>query len=115
MRRSGWILGLGMSLCTAAVVHGQRPNGGERLEKAVRHELVMLQYDGRFDNLAFQIDGARIILLGQVTRPTLRSDAERVIRGVEGVQTIDNKIEVLPLSPNDDRIRLALYRAIYSH
>jgi lipid-binding SYLF domain-containing protein len=87
-----------------------RPN---RLEKEVRHELVMLPYYGVFDNLAFRVDGSTVTLLGQVTRPTLKSDAERVVKSIEGVQSVNNQIEVLPVSPNDDRIRLAVYRAIY--
>jgi hyperosmotically inducible protein len=87
----------------------------ERLAKEVRHELVMLPYYGVFDNLTFKIDGYNVELGGQVTRPTLRSDAERVVKGVEGVEKVVNNIEVLPVSPNDDKIRLAVYRAIYGH
>ena len=84
-----------------------------RLQKEVRHELVMLPYYGVFDNLAFRVDGSTVTLMGQVTRPTLKSDAERVVKDIEGVQTVNNQIQVLPTSPNDDRIRLAVYRAIY--
>jgi len=84
-----------------------------RLEREVRHELVMLPYYGVFDNLAFKVDGYRVTLLGEVIRPTLRSDAEAVVKKVEGVESVDNQIEVLPVSPNDDRIRLAVYRAVY--
>lgn len=84
-----------------------------RLQKEVRHELVMLPYYGVFDNLAFKVDGARVTLLGQVTRPTLKSDAENVVKRIEGVEAVDNQLEVLPLSPNDDRIRMAVYRAVY--
>ena len=67
-----------------------------------------------FDNLVYKVDGAKVTLFGEVTRPTLKSDAENVVKGIEGVESVDNQIEVLPLSPNDDRIRLAAYRAIYS-
>lgn len=81
----------------------------------IRHELVMLPWYGVFDNLAYRVDGGRVTLLGQVTRPTLKSSAERVVRDIEGVEQVINQIEVLPLSPNDDRIRLATYRAIYGH
>lgn len=91
------------------------PRARERLERSVRHELVMLPYHGVFDHLAFRIDGDKVILLGQVTRPTLKTDAARVLKGIEGVESIENQIEVLPLSPNDDRIRLAAYRALYGH
>jgi len=54
-----------------------------------------------------------VTLLGQVRKPTLKSDAERAVKSVEGVDTVDNQLEVLPLSPNDDRLRLRVYRAIY--
>lgn len=85
----------------------------DRLEREVRHELVMLPYYGVFDNLAFKVEGDKVTLLGQVSRPTLKSDAEGVVKKIEGVASVVNEIEVLPLSPNDDRIRQATYRAIY--
>jgi hyperosmotically inducible protein len=87
----------------------------ERLEKEVRHELVMLSFLTVFDNLAFQVDGDKVTLLGQVTQPVLKSDAENAVKRIEGVETVVNNIEVLPLSPNDDRIRRGTYRAIYGH
>jgi hyperosmotically inducible periplasmic protein len=83
------------------------------LEKEVRHELVMLAWLGVFDNLQFQVNGDTVVLSGQVTRPTLQKDAERVVRRIEGVTNVVNNIEVLPLSPFDNRIRLAAYRQIY--
>ncbi|HKX00713.1 MAG TPA: BON domain-containing protein [Bryobacteraceae bacterium] len=88
--------------------------GTERIAREVRHELVMLPYYGVFDNLAYRVNGYDVTLMGQVTRPTLKSDAERVVQKIEGVEHVKNEIEVLPLSPMDDRIRLATYRAIYS-
>jgi hyperosmotically inducible protein len=90
-----------------------QPNS-EKITREVRHELVMLPYYGVFDNLAYRVDGAKVTLFGQVTRPTLKSDAEHAVKKIEGVETVDNEIEVLPLSPNDDQIRRAAYRAIYS-
>ena len=84
-----------------------------RITKEVRHELLMLPYFSVFDNLAYKVDGYNVTLMGQVTRPTLKSDAENVVKRIEGVEHVDNQIEVLPLSPNDDRIRRQLYRAIY--
>jgi len=89
--------------------------GTERITREVRHELVMLPYYGVFDNLAYKVDGFTVTLIGQVTRPTLKSDAENVVKKIEGVEHVKNEIEVLPLSPNDDRIRRAVYRAIYGH
>jgi len=89
--------------------------GYERFVREIRHELVMLPYYGVFDNLAYKVDGYKVTLMGQVTRPTLKSDAERVVKDIEGVEQVTNNIEVLPLSPNDDRIRMAAYRTIYGH
>ena len=86
-----------------------------RIEREVRHELVMLPYYGVFDNLSFRVNGGTVTLMGQVSRPTLKTDAERVVNGIEGVERVVNNVEVLPLSSHDDAIRLATYRAIYGH
>jgi hyperosmotically inducible protein len=85
------------------------------LVKEVRHELIMLPYYSVFDWLQFDAkpDGT-VVLMGEVTRPTLKSDAENVVKGIEGVERVVNQIEVLPLSPNDDRIRMAVYRTLFS-
>lgn len=87
-----------------------------RITREVHHELVMLPYYSVFDNLAYQVQPDRtVVLLGQVVRPTLKKDSEARIRDIEGVERIENKIEVLPTSINDDRLRRSLYRAIYGH
>ena len=88
----------------------------DRIYKEVRHELVMLPYYGVFDNLSYKVDpDGTVTLLGQVARPTLKSDAENVVKRIEGVEKVVNNIEVLPTSFNDDRIRRAAYRAIYGN
>jgi osmotically-inducible protein OsmY len=84
-----------------------------RIAKQVRHELLMLPYYGIFDDLAFRVDDTTVTLFGAVTRPTLKSDAENVVKRIEGVTNVVNKIEVLPPSPMDDQIRRTEYRAIY--
>jgi len=85
----------------------------ERIAREVRHELLMLPYFGVFDNIAFKVEGSTVTLLGQVVRPTLKSDSENVVKHIEGVEKVDNQIEVLPVSPMDDGLRLRLYREIY--
>ena len=87
--------------------------GQDRITREVRHELVMLPNYGVFDNLGYRVDGGTVSLSGQVTRPTLKSDAENVVKGIEGVTRVDNQIEVLPLSSMDDGIRIATYRTIF--
>jgi hyperosmotically inducible periplasmic protein len=108
------LLALAIGGGLGAQEHRQPSEKGEmRLQKEVRHELVMLPTYDVFDNLAYKVEGGTVTLFGQVTRPTLKSDAERVVKGIEGVERVDNQIEVLPLSPNDDQLRRAVYRAIY--
>ncbi len=84
-----------------------------RIEREVRHELVMLPYYSVFDDLAFEVNGGTVVLTGKVTKPVLKDDAERAVKRIEGVERVENRIEVLPLSPFDNRIRLAAFRAIY--
>ena len=90
--------------------------GIERITKEVRHELLLLPYYGVFDNLQYRVapDGT-VTLIGQVARPTLKSDAQNAVKHIEGVERVDNQIEVLPTSPMDDQIRIATYRAIYGN
>ena len=87
----------------------------ERIQREVRHELLMLPYLGVFDSLAYKVEGYNVTLSGQVTRPILKSDAQNVVKRIEGVEKVDNQIEVLPVSPMDDQLRLRLYRAIYGY
>src|SRR5579863_626994 len=89
--------------------------GGADLNKRVRHELLMLPYYNIFDSLGYKIDGSTVTLYGEVTRPTLKSDAGRVVQRLEGVSQVVNNIKVLPLSPFDFRIRRAEYRAIFGY
>ena len=87
----------------------------DSVAQRVRQELVMLPYYSVFDNFTYRVDGSTVVLQGQVTTPTLKSGAERVVERIEGVTGVVNKIEVLPVSGNDDRIRRAVYRAIYGN
>ena len=85
----------------------------DNLVKEVRHQLLLLPYYSVFDNLLFKVEGDKVTLLGQVVRPTLKSDAENAVKSIEGVSAVDNQIEVLPTSPMDDGLRRAVYRALY--
>lgn len=96
-----------------AFIPGQ--SGETRIAQEVRHQLVMLPYYTIFDDLGFRVEGSTVTLEGQVTNPTLKSDAENVVKRVEGVSNVVNNIEVLPLSPMDDQIRRAELRAIYGN
>jgi len=90
--------------------------GVERINREVRHELLLLRYYGVFDNLGYRVasDGS-VTLVGQVARPSLKTDAENVVKHIEGVERVENQIQILPTSPMDDQIRMATYRAIYGN
>ena len=87
----------------------------DRIIREVRHELLMLPYFGVFDNIGYKVDGDTVTLVGQVVRPSLKSDAGNAVKHVEGVEKVDNQIEVLPPSSIDDQLRLNLFRAIYQY
>lgn len=106
------------SVVFAAPKPKQVPNNAKDyaawLPEEVRERLVTLPYYSVFDNLQYKVDGTKVTLLGQVNKPSLKSDAENVVKRISGVTAVDNQLEVLPLSPSDDRIRRAEYRSIYS-
>ena len=93
----------------------QARDNSKPLDERVRHELAMLPYYNVFDDLGFRVDGNVVTLYGDVTNPVLRSDAQNVVRRLEGVQQVVNQINVLPLSPFDWQIRRATYRAIFGY
>ncbi len=117
MKRSLQVLVvLSLALASTSPVPGQvEPSSPAqaRIQKEVRHELLMLPYFGVFDNIEYKVEGDTVTLLGAVTRPVLKSDAENVVKHIEGVSRVVNQIDVLPPSPMDDRIRRALFHAIY--
>jgi hyperosmotically inducible periplasmic protein len=120
MRRA--IYGIAVLVCTACLLHAAAQGdkkfsakAQERITKEVRHQILMLPYFGTFDNIVFQVNGYDVVLYGQVVQPTLKSDAERAVKKIEGVEHVDNRIEVLPTSPNDDRLRRDLFIAIYRY
>lgn len=85
------------------------------LVREVRRELVTLPYYDVFDWLQFEVQPDNtVVLSGETIRPTLKRDAEARLRDIEGISRVVNNIEVLPLSPNDDRIRVAVYRTLFN-
>src|SRR5262245_32155834 len=105
----------GGSLAKTVPADPQSSSGNQKMQdrvtREVRHELVMIPQLSIFDNLSYKVDGGTVTLLGQVRNPVIKDSAERAVKGIEGVQRGDNQIEVLPLSPNDDRIRHQVARA----
>jgi osmotically-inducible protein OsmY len=111
-----WTFVVPASICAAASHLKQRPVEAQyeqKLGQEVRHQLVLLPFYSVFDNLEFSVKHDTVTLMGQVVRPTLKSDAEAAVKHLEGAAQVVNDIEVLPVSPSDDRLRRALYHKIY--
>lgn len=86
----------------------------DRIAKEVRHELLMLPYYSLFDDLEFQVNGSEVTLLGSVVNPVNKTDAQTAVKHIEGVETVNNQIRVLPPSNMDDQIRARTAREIFN-
>ncbi len=117
--RCAGLLGAGIFICSAVAYQdaAAQPDAAQQkvlqLAKQVQSAILRLPQYGVFDDIHFGIKGDTVTLSGEASRPILKSSAENVVKKIEGVQSVDNQIEVLPVSPNDDRIRAAVYRRIY--
>jgi hyperosmotically inducible protein len=109
-----WLAAVALAVAPA-LVHASATQTLSRIEDRVRHELVTLPYLNAFDDISFRVDGGAVTLFGAVTQPWLKSDAERAVKHIEGVERVDNEVEVLPLSRFDEQIRLREYRAIFGY
>lgn len=82
------------------------PNAPQMYEK-IRHELAMMPYISAFDFISFALLGDDVILSGWTVRQTNRTDAQNLVKNIEGVRNVINNIDVLPLGSFDMRIRAA--------
>jgi len=114
MRKRNWLSAIlaSAALAVPAAMYAT-PGGG--LEAQVRRQLATLPYYNVFDTLSFRVDNGTVTLFGQVVQPLVKDDAERSVKHLEGVKSVRNEIETLPLSSFDNQIRLNTYRAIYGY
>ncbi len=117
--KSTFLIALCVLFSMPAVMFGRQQaervaHADDTVSREVRHELMMLPRYTVFDILQYSVNGGHVTLTGAVTQPYLKSDAQAAVKKVEGVESIDNQIEVLPVSPNDDQTRRAVYRTLYS-
>ena len=101
-----------LALTWPALAWSQAGASQNAIAKEVQHELVALPFYMVFDHLTFRVVAGTVTLAGQVTRATLKSDAEKVVKQIPGVRGVINEIEVLPLTPVDEKLRLAEYLAV---
>jgi hyperosmotically inducible protein len=86
----------------------------DRISREVFHELITLPQLTIFDNLQYKVDGNKVTLMGQVVDATLKDSAEKNVKRIEGVESVNNQIEILPASSNDDRIRRQVARVLFN-
>lgn len=121
----GWMAAIMICVVLSGIATAQEPGGTaqsatgpqrmqDRLTREVFHELVTLPQLTIFDNLQYKVDGSKVTLTGQVVNAVLKDSAEKVVKKIEGVESVNNQIEVLPTSGNDDRIRRQVARAIFN-
>ena len=125
----GFLLAGAMSIVMSGIGAAQEPAGNsgggaqnvtgtqrmqDRISREVFHELVTLPQLTIFDNLQYKVDGNKVTLMGQVRDAILKDSAEKVVKHIEGVDTVNNQIEVLPTSGNDERIRRDVARALFN-
>jgi hyperosmotically inducible periplasmic protein len=109
-------LGMAASAFSLAAQSAMASDGGtERITKAVRHELNMIPYVNAFDYLAFTVDDNTVTLTGDVTNPVIKTEAVNLVKKIEGVEHVNNQIQVLPVSPMDEGLRFRLFRTIYGY
>ncbi|MEZ5366781.1 MAG: BON domain-containing protein [Bryobacterales bacterium] len=87
----------------------------DRTTEQIRKQIAKLSDYGVFDNIEFTYSGGTATLMGEASRPQLKSQAEKAVSRIEGVQNVRNEIEVLPNSNVDDSIRTAAYIRIYGN
>jgi hyperosmotically inducible periplasmic protein len=121
MKSQSWfrvVVLLACGFISMLAASGTQPGGGQRQQdrvtREVYHELVMLPQLTIFDNISFKVNGGKVTLLGQVRNAVLKDEAQGAIKKVEGVESVDNQIEILPPSSEDDRIRLQVARALFN-
>jgi hyperosmotically inducible protein len=107
-----FVITAGTGAFAAPLENGGQALSQEQMYRKVRKELVTLPYYGVWDNLAYKVEGSTVTLYGQVVRPTTRTDAERRVKKINGVERVVNNIEVLPLSSFDDSVRVQTYRTL---
>jgi hyperosmotically inducible protein len=92
---------------------GVGPKSDADIAKQVRHEILMYSRYTIWDDVSFRVSNGSVELLGDVSQPYKKEDLGRIIQRVPGVASVTNELKVLPLSPQDDRLRLQVARAIY--
>jgi len=116
MKKKIWMMVATLALSSMAMAQERQPTqkAVDRINKEVRHELLMLPYYSLFDDLGYSVQGRTVTLTGALTsqHAVTKNEAERAVKGIEGVEKVVNNIQVLPPSGIDDAIRRRTYNAL---
>ena len=104
---------LGCGVAGASTKGDNLPQGDDAIAKSVRHEVLMYPHYSMWDDVTFRVTNGQVELLGAVNQPFKKTDIERMVQKVAGVTSVTNDLKVLPVSFNDNRLRLQIARAIY--
>ena len=109
------VLGLALlAVFTGATRSSAQSVASQETVQSVRRMLERLPYYGVFDYLVFSVDRGTVTLAGYVYEASVKAAAEMAVKRASGVDEVANKIEILPTSQNDDRIRWATFYRIYT-
>ena len=104
----------GSAVAATAGANGSQPvTQDTQIAEKVAHEVRMYSRYTVWDNVAVRVHEGDVELTGQVSQPFKKADMGRLAQSVAGVRSVTNQLQVLPLSPFDDRLRLQVARAIY--
>ena len=111
------MMGLTATLALAGIAGATTGHPGpftdEEIASKAAHEIRMYSRYTIWDNLSVRVTDGNLELMGQVSQPFKKQDLQRIVQSVPGVTSVTNEVEVLPVSFNDDNLRLRIARAIY--
>jgi hyperosmotically inducible protein len=114
----GQVLTAALLLNGAAMAAGKpgpaAPKTDAEIAARVSREIAMYPYYSLWDSVGVQVAEGRVTLSGAVNQPFKKDEIDRLVKETPGVTGVDSQVEVLPLSPQDDQLRLRIARSIYS-
>jgi hypothetical protein len=102
-----------LALCAVAQEHQWAGRTLDAFEWTIHERLAALPSYGVFDTVRFEVQGKTVTLSGQVVKASVKQNAGRMVSRLDGVESVVNRIEVLPASRSDDALRMNVFRAIY--
>jgi hyperosmotically inducible protein len=90
-----------------------RGESDQKVAEEVAKAVNRYPYFTIYDDVSLAIDNGAVMLQGRVTMPFKSEEIETRVSKVLGVQSVDNRIETLPVNIGDQKLRAALLYRIY--